>query len=95
MSFVSVKFVFFLAAVFAVYFLWPKKLRDHKWIVLLVFSLIFYAFGGVKYFVYIGFTALSSFIIARQMSKFNTEAENVLAQNKEWSLAEKRNIAIR
>ncbi|MBE6991446.1 MAG: MBOAT family protein [Ruminococcaceae bacterium] len=90
MSFVSVKFVFFLAAVFAVYFLWPKRLREHKWIVLLVFSLIFYAFGGVKYFIYIGFTAVTSFIIARQMSKFNTEAENVLAENKDWPLAEKK-----
>ena len=50
MVFSSVSFLFFfLPSVLAVYYLIPARLRDARNIVLLVFSLFFYAFGGPRF----------------------------------------------
>lgn len=52
MVFSSVSFlVFFLPSLLAVYFLVPKRFRPLRNGVLLAFSLVFYACGGVKYLV--------------------------------------------
>jgi len=50
MLFSSVSFLFyFFTLLLAIYFLIPKKYREARNGVLLLFSLAFYAFGGVKY----------------------------------------------
>jgi len=50
MVFSSVSFlVFFLPCLLAVYYLVPKRLRTLRNLVLLLFSLAFYAFGGARY----------------------------------------------
>ena len=46
MSFVSFQYAVFLATVFGIYWLTPKKVR---WIVLLALSYVFYAFAGIWY----------------------------------------------
>ena len=50
MVFSSITFlIYFLLLLFAAYFLMPARFRGMRNLVLLIFSLIFYAYGGVKY----------------------------------------------
>ena len=46
MSLFSPLFGLFLVILFPVYFLFPKKFRQHQWVVLLAASYVFYMFGG-------------------------------------------------
>jgi len=50
MSFVSIEFLIFLAVLLLVYYIVPKRVQ---WAVLLLASLVFYAFAGVKFLAYI------------------------------------------
>lgn len=52
MVFSSISFlIFFLPCLFLFYFIIPKKFRSARNVVLLIFSLFFYAFGGPKFLI--------------------------------------------
>ena len=67
MVFSSILFIFFFLPIFLIlYFLFPKKYRNY---VLMVFSLIFYAWGEPKYIFLMIFSSLINYIFAILISK--------------------------
>ena len=60
MLFVSREFILFVAALFAVYYICPKKLR---WYVLLIASLAFYTIDAPKNIIYLAVTGLTSWAL--------------------------------
>ena len=71
MVFSSAVFVFgFLPLVFLCYFIAPKKIKNY---VLLVFSLIFYLFGGPKFILLLLSVVLINYIGALLISKFKSK----------------------
>lgn len=77
MLFTSYEFLAFLAAVFLLYYLLPKKCQ---WIVLLVSSYAFYALAGIEYLAFIAFTTVSSFIATRLMGRVTKREREYLAE---------------
>ncbi len=77
MLFTSYEFLFFLAAVFLLYYLLPKKCQ---WIVLLTASYAFYALAGIEYLAFIAFTTVSSFIATRLMGRVTKRERDYLAE---------------
>ena len=78
MLFSSLEFLFlFLPVCIGVYFLFPARLRNA---VLLVFSLIFYAFGEPRYIPLMVFTVIADhiFALALQRAKNRRVAKNIL-----------------
>lgn len=69
MVFSSIPFLFFFFTIFLiVYFIIPKKYQNY---VLLVFSLIFYAWGEPIYIILMIFTSLVDYIIGKNIEKYN------------------------
>jgi len=67
MLFSSLIFIFFfLPAILFVYYISPKKIKNH---VLLLFSLVFYAWGGVSYAAILIFSILANFLFAKKILK--------------------------
>jgi len=66
MTYTSLKFLIFLAAVVLLYFAWPKKSR---WIVLLIGSLFFYGAAEASYIPFMVGTALVSFLAGLGINK--------------------------
>lgn len=79
MRFVSVGFLVFLAAVFILYYLIPKK---YRWIELLAASYIFYCFAGIKYLGFILITTLSTYGAARLMKRMSENAERYVTEHR-------------
>lgn len=76
MVFSSAIFVFcFLPLLFIFYFLLPKKCRNG---VLLIFSLIFYSFGGVNYLLVLMLTVLISYLSGMLMDKHPGSKKKIL-----------------
>ncbi len=68
MVFSSAIFIFgFLPILFLFYFLCPKKLKNY---VLLFFSLLFYAFGGLKYLLIMALVVFADYIGSLLISKY-------------------------
>ena len=68
MVFSSAIFIFgFLPILFLFYFLCPKKLKNY---VLLFFSLLFYAFGGLKYLLIMALVVVADYIGALLINKY-------------------------
>ena len=65
MSFASTQFLAFFAALFLLYYIIPKR---HQWKLLLAGSLFFYWFAGWWCLVYIGVTAVTTYLAARKIS---------------------------
>lgn len=88
MSLVSFEFLTFLAVLFLVYFLLPKKVQ---WVALLTASYAFFVFFDYRFiFFNIGVT-LVSFFAAKRLDMFNITARAELAAHKEeWSAEEKK-----
>ena len=63
MAFTSMQFVMFLVLAVAVYYLTPKR---YRWVTLLVVNYVFYYFAGVKYFVYLFATTISTYMAKRR-----------------------------
>ncbi len=80
MLFTSYEFLAFLAAVFLLYYLLPKKCQ---WVVLLVASYAFYALAGIEYLAFIAFTTVSSFIATRLMWRVTKREREYLAEHEE------------
>ena len=76
MVFSSSIFIFgFLPILLLFYFLSPKKLKNY---ILLLFSLIFYAFGGIKYLLIMMFVVLVDFIGAFLIDKSKSNKKSIL-----------------
>ena len=80
MLFTSYGFIAFLCVLFLVYYLVPKKAQ---WAILLAGSYFFYAFAGLDCFVFILFTTLSAYIIARIMGRFTKTESAYLEENRD------------
>ena len=86
MSVISFSFLFFLATFGFLYFLLPKKFQ---WTVLLAGNLVFYAFSGWQYLVYLLSCTFFTWFVALQIEKNTAELKSELAavSNKEEKAA--------
>lgn len=64
MSLISMEFLTFVAVAVIGYYLIPKK---YQWIWLLAFSYIYYASSGMKYLVFLLYTTVVTYGIARMI----------------------------
>lgn len=92
MSLISFKFLLFCLVLLICYFLLPKKVQ---WFVLLIFSLIFYAFAGVENSIYILITSFSSWLSAIWIEKTSQKTKNYLKDKKDITDDEKKIIKAR
>ena len=86
MTFIEVKFLIFLIAVFFTFYICPVK---YRWIVLLCSSIVFYAIAGVKYLPFIFVTSLSVYLAGRKMGQVY-EKQDEAAKGAELSRKEKK-----
>ncbi len=89
MSLVSLKFLLFCSLLLICFFMAPKK---YQWVVLLIFSLAFYALAGIKNIIYIVITSSSAWIGALWLEKVSKKAKQYIKDNKENLTIEKKNI---
>ncbi len=87
MLFTSYGFIAFLAIMFAVYFLVPKRIQ---WVTLLVGSYVFYAFAGLEYLVFILFTTASAYVISRLLARALAKENGYIENNREALSKEER-----
>ena len=88
MSFTSISFLAFLGILIVLYYALPKKIQ---WIVLLVASYAFYAFAGLKYFGFILFTSITTYLVTLYMdSNHKKQAAYLLEHKAELSKEEKK-----
>lgn len=87
MSFISLKFAFFVAAVVLVYYIVKPKYR--YW-VLLLGSVIFYALTGITNCIFILVTTLSTYFAAIIMENKADEMKRYISDNKEELTKEKK-----
>ena len=80
MNFASFEFLAFLAILTLVYFLVPKKVQ---WIVLLVGSVVFYAFAGLVSFFFLIFAIAISFVTVQILGKRQAALKKYLEDTKE------------
>ena len=83
MSVISLAFVIFITITFLVYFCVPSKLQPY---VLLIASLFFYSTFDLIYFFYIGFTCITTFLLALCIDRDQT------IRNKKIFLFRKRKV---
>jgi hypothetical protein len=88
MLFTSYQFIAFLAIVFVLYYIVPKKCQ---WPLLLVFSYIFYYLADWRYLFFIIVTTVSTYLLSLRLDALNEEQDAYLAEHKkELSRDEKR-----
>lgn len=87
MLFTSLSFLVFLAILFAVYYIVPCKFR---WVLLLVFSGVFYAFAGLSGFIFIGITIVTTYFSAFFMGKLQASRDAYLKSTPNLSRSEKK-----
>ena len=80
MNFASFEFLAFLAILTLVYFVVPKKVQ---WIVLLLGSVVFYAFAGLVSFVFLLFAIVISFVTVQILGKRQASLKKYLEETKE------------
>ena len=74
MSYTTMGFLFFVAALFIVYYIMPSKLR---WIVLLIGNVIFYVASGWDNFVFLLASILISYFVGVKMSNLQDEFKDI------------------
>ncbi|MBR0398797.1 MAG: MBOAT family protein [Eubacterium sp.] len=67
MTYIETGFLLFLLLTIGLYYLVPAQKR---WVVLLIMSLVFYGFSGIRGFIWIGITSLSVWAGALQMGRY-------------------------
>jgi D-alanyl-lipoteichoic acid acyltransferase DltB (MBOAT superfamily) len=88
MLFTSWQFFIFLAALFLLYYLIPKRFQ---WMLLLVANAVFYAFAGWSGFIYISVTILSTYLASRRIEAIRSGREQYLnAHRSEFSRDERK-----
>lgn len=89
MSFLSVRFLLFVAITAVVYYLYPIK--KNQWVVLLAASCSFYLFTGVKYIIYLLVTAATSYFAAVIIQNLNSVTKAALKENRQaWDKEQKK-----
>ena len=87
MNFASFEFLAFLAILTLVYFVVPKKVQ---WIVLLLGSVVFYAFAGPVSFVFLLFAIVISFVTVQILGKRHEALKKYLEDTKETLTKDER-----
>ena len=89
MTYTSINFLVFVAAMVLIYFIFPVK--KFRWTVLLGANVVFYAIVGYQTSAYIIFTTLSTYLIALWLEKYSAKKSALLKSKKaEWSREEKK-----
>ena len=92
MTYTSLVFALFCLILLLVYYVVPKKFQ---WIVLLIGSITFYLFSGVKYILYVLVTAFTTYITALFTHKNKKEFAEKLPKLKETLSADELRIAVK
>ncbi len=92
MTYTSLVFALFCLVLLLVYYVAPKKIQ---WIVLLIGSVVFYLFSGVKYILYVVITAFTTYITAILAHKNKREFAGKLPELKQTLSADEVRIAIK
>ena len=87
MLFTSIEFVAFMAAVFLLYYLVPKK---WQWGLLLVASLFFYWCADPMYLIFVGVTVVSTYAVSRLLEKVNATQKAYLQEHKDLTKEDKK-----
>ena len=94
MSYASLAFAGFVAAVLIIYYVMPARLR---YIVLLIASYVFYVMACNKYVIYILVTTVSTYVVARMMEGMDRSLKTALSaegiQKEEKKALKKQNKA--
>lgn len=89
MSLISFKFLLFCILLILVFFLAPKKIQ---WLVLLIFSLIFYALAGIENSIYIVITALTAWAGALWLESISKKTKQYLKEKKDDLSLEQKSL---
>ena len=89
MSLISFKFLLFCILLILVFFLAPKKVQ---WLVLLIFSLIFYALAGIENSIYIVITALTAWAGALWLESVSKKTKQYLKEKKDDLSLEQKSL---
>ena len=89
MNYISLLFVAFLACLLVAYALTPNK---YKWIVLLVFSLVFYASNGLDKLAFVLGTSVVVYAASRKMQSIWQEYDKAAAEVKGKATPEERKL---
>ena len=87
MSFVSFEFLLFLLILFVLYYALPRRFQ---WVLLLIGSLVFYAFASPKYLIYIAVTAVSTWAAGRAIDSVYKKRDGLIKGNAEITKEEKK-----
>lgn len=87
MGFVSLYFLAFLVLLFPIYFLVPK---NYRWIVLLVFSLIFYVLCSWKSIFFILFTTVCIYFASLGIAKNKEKEKAYIQEHQDLALEDKK-----
>ena len=87
MLFTSYEFLLFLAIVLILYYLIPKRFR---WMLLLVFSYVYYAMADVRYLIFIGVTTLTTYAAGVFIENSREKSDSYLKLNKETLTKEEK-----
>ena len=79
MNLASTQFFAFFAVLFVLYYLIPKR---HQWKLLLAGSLFFYYFAGWYCLIYIGVTAVTTYLAGRKVGTLFLRQEQFLKEHK-------------
>lgn len=92
MSFISLEFALFCTITIVIYYLTGllgRKISDKKgsevspqWVILLIASIVFYCFCGIKYLGYVLVTAVSVYVIAGLMDGLAVKRDEYLKEHK-------------
>lgn len=80
MNFVSSTFILFLALLFILYYLIPRRFQ---WMLLLAASYVFYSFAGIQFLAYILATTVSTYGVGQRLARLQASQADYLAANKE------------
>ncbi len=87
MLFTSIEFIAFLALVFLLYYVLPKKCQ---WPLLLIFSYAFYWIADPRYIIFILVTTVSAYLITLKLAAINTASSEYISAHKELAKEEKK-----
>ena len=79
MNFASAQFLAFFTVLFVLYYLIPRR---HQWKLLLAGSIFFYWFAGWYCLIYIGVTAVSTYLAGRKVGALFARQEAFLKAHK-------------
>lgn len=88
MLFTSLKFVVFITALIAVYYLFVP--RHERWGLLLIASLAFYYFADPRYLIFIGVTSVTAYVFAILAEDYGIKRKAYLKENKDSFDAESK-----